>query len=52
MPRSKRERRRPLKHRYPPRIDASPEAIAEAFFSVPADTPARADADYRCVDCQ
>ena len=52
MPRKKRERGRPIKNKYPPRIDASPEAIAEAFFSVPANTPVKADADYRCVGCQ
>ncbi len=52
MPRKKREIGRPLKNKYPPRIDASPEAIAVAFFSVPAKTTVKANANYRCVDCQ
>ena len=52
MPRRKRDKGRPLTHKYPPRIDASPEVIAEAFFAVPADTQVRADADYHCVDCK
>ena len=51
MPRSKRDRGRPLKNKYPPRIDASPEEIAEAFFSFPANRPVKSKDSYRCADC-
>ena len=34
MPRPKKERGRPMENKLPPRIDATPEAIAEAFFPV------------------
>ena len=33
MPRPKKERGRPLEKPYPPRIDATPEQLAQAFFS-------------------
>ena len=32
MPRKKKERGRPVEKGYPPRIDATPEEIAQAFF--------------------
>ena len=34
--REKKERGRPLKKRYPPRVDATPEDMAQAMFSLPA----------------
>ena len=35
-PRPKKERGRPLKKLYPPRVDATPEDMAQAMFSLPA----------------
>ena len=54
MPRRKKERGRPLKRPYPPRIDASPEAIAHVVLNTKR--PARSDdepqrTEYRCADC-
>ena len=31
-----KERGRPMKKRYPPRVDATPEDMAQAMFSLPA----------------
>ena len=50
--RRKREKGRPLKHRYPPRIDATPEQIARAFFGTPPNSKVKAHTEYRCVDCK
>ena len=36
MPKRKNERGRPMKNLYPPRIDATPEDMAQAMFSLPA----------------
>ena len=36
--------------KYPPRIDATPEEIAEAFFRVPGDTKIE-EREYRCRTC-
>ena len=52
MSRRKRERGRPLKRRYPPRIDATPERIAQAMFASPPRLDVKADTEYRCVDCR
>ena len=52
MPRSKKERGRPLEKPYPPRIDATPEQLAQAFFSAPRGTLKRAMPDYRCAACR
>ena len=54
MARPKKERGRPLKRPYPPRIDASPEAIAHVVLNAkrPArfgDAPKRTE--YLCADC-
>ena len=54
MPRKKKERGRPLKRTYPPRIDASPELVANVVLN--AKRPARFGAEperteYRCADC-
>ena len=53
MPRRKKERGRPLHRKYPPRIDATPEEIAEAMFSVPISRIRELESktEYRCVDC-
>ena len=50
MPRKPKERGRPVEHPLPPRIDATPEEIAEAFFRFPMDQelPER---EYRCRQC-
>lgn len=58
MPRKKKETGRPARP-LPPRIDATPEQVAGAFFSMPADhdwkyvkEPGVAyGEDYNCVDC-
>ena len=58
MPKPKKERGRPMKKRYPPRVDAKPEDIAQAMFSLPAGRKweyMEAGPDgtvYRCADCQ
>ena len=49
MPRQRKTRGRPPRP-LPPRIDASPEAIARAFFASSGE-PAAAPVDYRCLDC-
>ena len=54
MPRKKKERGRPMKRRYPPRIDATPERIANVVLNAKrpprfGDAPKRTE--YRCVDC-
>ena len=54
MPRKKKERGRPMKRLYPPRIDAAPETIAHIVLNAkrPArfgDAPKRTE--YRCRDC-
>ena len=54
MPKRKKERGRPMKRHYPPRIDTTAEEIAQAMFSVPADHQweyLKAEPEYRCVDC-
>ena len=52
--RRKKERGRPMERRYPPRIDVSPETIANVVLNAKrtprfGDTPNRTE--YRCVDC-
>ena len=54
MPRKKKERGRPLKRSYPPRIDATPERIANVVLN--ARRPARFGSEpkrteYRCAEC-
>ena len=50
MPRHKKERGRPLERKYPPRIDATPEQIAQAFFAASPDAVIT-EREYRCRDC-
>ena len=55
MPRRKKERGRPLKNLYPPRIDATAEEIAQAMFAMPQDHKWKyqeIEPEYRCVDCK
>ncbi len=52
MPRPKKERGRPMKRRYPPRIDATPEQIAKTMFQ--ASLTGVSDVEehtYHCIAC-
>ena len=50
MPKRKKERGRPMKRPYPPRIDATPEQLVQAMLSTPADAVFE-EREYRCSDC-
>ena len=50
MPRRKKERGRPMERRYPPRIDATPEEVAQAIFRAPPNK-AIEKREYRCLTC-
>ena len=56
--RKKKERGRPLKRKFPPRVDAMAEEIARAMFALPADhqweypNAGPEGAVYRCADCK
>ncbi len=50
MGRRKHELGRPLKRVYPPRIDATPEEIAERFMRVPGDAKVK-EREYQCAAC-
>ena len=50
MPKRKKERGRPLERKYPPRIDATAEEIAQAMFNTPPSTELEVR-EYRCADC-
>lgn len=56
MPRTKKERGRPLERKYPPRIDATAEEIAQAMFALPKDHAWEYERDggkvYCCVACE
>ena len=52
MPRPKKERGRPLEKPYPPRIDATPEQLAQAFFGSSQDTLKRSMSAHRCTVCR
>ena len=45
-----------MKRRYAPRVDAQPEEMAKALFSLPADHEweyeKEGDKTYRCKDCE
>lgn len=51
----KPERGRPMKRGYAPRIDATPEEMAKAMFSLPADHQWEYEKEggkvYKCADC-
>ena len=55
MLRRKKERGRPVTRRLPPRIDATPEQLAQAMLSLPANHRLRFEQDggteYRCARC-
>ena len=50
MPKRKKERGRPMKRSYPPRIDATPEQLVQAMFNAPPDAVFE-EQEYRCSDC-
>ena len=52
MPRRKKERGRPVERGYPPRIDATPEEIAQKFFRTPTKKISEDAPTYRCAECQ
>ena len=56
LTRKKRERGRPMKRGYAPRIDATPEEMAKAMFSLPADHQWEYEKDggkaYQCAVCE
>ena len=49
----KKEMGRPVqnKNKLPPRIDATPEEIVQAFFKVDVDVVVTKGLDYRCRTC-
>ena len=55
MPRKKKERGRPPSKILPPRIQATPEQLAQAMFAMPADHKweylEREGTDYQCRRC-
>ena len=54
MPRPKKERGRPMKRPYPPRVDATPEEMAQAMFGLPGGHKfeyEQTEREYRCSDC-
>ena len=51
MARPKKELGRPVENKLPPRIDATPEEIAEAFFRLPMGQKVEEGRDYRCGEC-
>ena len=55
MPRPKKPRGRPLLRKYPPRIDATAEEMAQAMFALPANHKWQymemRDPIYRCAEC-
>ena len=54
MTRRKKEVGRPLERKYPPRIDATPEELAQAIFALPADHQwayMETEPEYRCSAC-
>ena len=50
MPRPKKPRGRPTKNPLPPKIDASPEEIAQAFFRA-APSEGFKSITYTCAQC-
>ena len=53
MGRKKKERGRPVENVLPPRIDATPEEIADKFFQFPSEPRyLRETPEYRCVSCK
>ena len=54
--RKKKERGRPMKRGYPPRVDAAPEEMARAMFDLPADHKWEYENEdgkaYQCAVCE
>ena len=54
--RRKKERGRPMRRLYAPRVDATPEEMAKAMFSLPADHQWEYEQGdgkvYRCMNCE
>ena len=56
--RKKKERGRPMKNLYPPRVDATPEEMARTMLSLPAGRKweylkaGPKGSVYRCADCE
>ena len=46
-----KERGRPVENKLPPRIDATPEELAETFFRFPMGQKAEEGREYRCGEC-
>ena len=51
MAKRKKALGRPMEKGYPPKIDATPEEIAQAMFRTPPDTVVDTDKVYRCKEC-
>ena len=51
MPRPKKERGHPTENKLPPRIDATPESIAEACFRFPIGKKVDEGREYQCEEC-
>jgi len=51
MPKQKRERGRPMELKYPPRIDATAEELAQAMFRAGPMNGQVVEKVYRCADC-
>ena len=51
MPRKKKERGRPIEHRYPPRTDATVDELVEAFFRAGPATAVDESREYNCGAC-
>ena len=50
MPRREKERGRPMKRGYPPRIDATPKQLVQAMFSTSPNSTIE-EREYKCSDC-
>lgn len=51
----KKERGRPMERGFAPRVDATPEEIAQAMFNLPENHQweyLQSEPDYRCSDCK
>ncbi len=55
MAKRKKELGRPMTRKNPPRIDATPEEMAQAMFALPKDYMWKYpedEPDFRCVECK
>ena len=51
MAKRKKALGRPMEKGYPPRIDATPEELAQAMFRASLDTVVDTDKVYHCKEC-